>query len=336
MKYSDEEKEKLLDYMSELTLEELAEFVAVHEFDQVRTKADYRRLFQSLLSQGKLTYTVLTEFLDKIGPTRSQHVFLLKGPTGLAKEWRNETFATKRMSDAGVISLSEKRTSLILPTELTLSRIAYSKQRLQVFAVARREGEYRDKKRDFNQDEDGEHVLYKAYVESVERGLVMLDWNLLDSTATLHITQLPSGMEYSAERGAIADLLKPWLDISQFDTLEIPKAIKALHALAEKGQAEARPQAIDYKTAGGRTAGGRGASTGTSVLGEAIVDRAMKDFRENGVAHIGNFWWLPNKGLPEQEIHVFLNGPDNRVNFTTRNTQGTINYVLDRIRAHCA
>jgi len=337
MLYSDEEKQKIVDDFIDLNNDQIKGFLRQRELPVTGNKEIFRTLLQAQLESEQLTYAELVAYLDQISPWGKQHVFLFKGFAQTAKPFRNRAWLEERLKENGFFDRLNAPLRLILPEQLTLSEIAYRPEQLRVTAIARRDEWGREREYDRHEIIKGRRVEFRAYSHHVDRGLVIFEWDLIRNTAALRVSQLPSGGDYEEELGTFAQLTSKWLDLGMFEMLDIRRAIRSLHELAEQGEPEARPQAIDYRTFGGRVFGGRGATSETSVLGEVVLDAAMKNLRDQGTGQLGNFYWLPTPcGAVSKDLHVFLNGPAHRINFTTTNDEKALRHVLDRIRAHCS
>jgi len=337
MRYSDEEKQKIVDDFIDLSNEQIKGFLRQRELPVTGTKEIFRALLQEKLEREHLSYTELVAYLDQISPWGKQHVFLLKGFSQLARPFRDRAWVETRLKEHGLRDRLNAPLRLILPEQLTVSEISYRPELLRVIAIARRDEWSREHDYDRYEVIEGRQVEFRAYSHHVDRGLIIFEWDLIHNTAALRISQLPSGGDYEEEFSAFARLTSKWLNLHMFEKLDIRRAIRSLHELAEKGEPEARPQAIDYRTFGGRVFSGRSATSETSVLGEVVIDSAMKNLRDLGTGQLGNFYWLPTAcGAVHKERHVFLNGPAHRINFTTANDEKSLRHVLDRIRAHCS
>jgi hypothetical protein len=228
-------------------------------------------------------------------------------------------------------------------TTFNASSIEHDRSRLRIIAIKRREGYERKEEYDqTSETPDGEAIELRAYLYRVTRSLVVFEWNLVDNTASLQISQLPSGSKYEDVAEEFFNLVSDWLNISLFSMLDLQPVIKNLHRLEEEGSLETRSHGINYRTLGGRKVDGKSPSSDDSLLGEAVIDEAFRAIREKGVGHLGNFYWLPrskNKSTNnpiEKDLHVIILGSLNRINLPTPNMEQTVRYVLSRIRHHSA
>ena len=89
---------------------------------------------------------------------------------------------------------------------------------------------------EFGETEEGETIEYRAWVRQLARVMVIFEWQLRTREATLQITELPGGVTYEETRDEFAELVKDWLDVSQFSVVRIRKSISALHAAGRSGK----------------------------------------------------------------------------------------------------
>ena len=323
-----------------LKLQHVRDFLSQMQLLKSGNKQELRERIEGALETGAITDDDLVRLLDSVAPWGKQHVILFNGPADPPAEWRTEAAVRAHLRRYKVDGLLNASIPLVLPTELELSSIDYQRDRLRILAVERRD--YTDRIPDLDTTDHlstGETIEFRAHRRSIERGLVIFEWNLVANTAMIQITELPSGSDYEAVRDRLAALLSLWLDISRFQSIEVHNSIKKLHQAEDRGSPEARSHGIDYALLSGRKFGARSPTASTSVVGDKTLDEAFRKLMARGVGHQGNFYWLPASENPspgnglDAEVHVIIVGNKGRVNFKTDNTEAAIRYVLTRVRA---
>lgn len=338
--YSEEEYEKIVDYLIALKKLKIQDFLEKFNISKTGNKSELRERIEETLDNGDISYRNIVDYIDVVAPWSKQHVILYDGPSESISKWKDPKWVTEHLKDNRVGKYLNARLPLILPTSLKISSIEHTDSYLRVTAVERHEHWERYSEYDKHEaTPEGEDIELRAYLHLVTRGLVIFEWNLIANTAFLQISQLHSGSDYEKVVEKFSRLIKSWLDLSKFSLCDLRPVIKRLHELEEQSNPEARSHGIDYRTLQGRRLSGRSASVRDSVLGEPVIDNAMKEVRKKGVGHLGNFYWLPaesnsshNNPLDE-EVHIVIVGDKNRLNFTTPNSEGTVRYVLTRVRA---
>lgn len=335
-RYTAEEKKAIVDFLIGLKASEIRDFLEIHSQKKGGKKEELRERIQDLLYTGEITYEDIVHFIDRVEPWGKQHVFLFEGPEGESiNNWRDNNWVEQHLRSYEVENYMNVHLPLILPDALRLSSITYNEKLLKIMAVERRDYWERAPNADETRRADsGEIMELRAFVHKVKRGLVIFEWDLVANNAMLQVSQLPSGAKYEKVLERFKRLVSPWLDLSWFPNLDIRRAIARLHEAEEQGRPEARSHAIDYSSIEGRRLLGRSPTSIDSLLGEEVIDEAMKNIRDHGAGHLGNFYWLPSGNNPlSKEAHVFIIGWSGRVNFTTPNNEEVVRYVLSRVRA---
>ena len=341
-RFTDDEQSQIVTDLLALKKLQIGGFLAQVNLPRSGTKEDIRDRIETALADKSLMLGRVVEFLDEVIPWGKQHVYLYDGPKSSIADWRKTEYVTKFLADNGFAQLLNARLPLVLPETMALSSILHDGKRLRVVAVKKREWWERDEHYDdVTVTKEGDDVQLHAFVHRVTRSLVAFEWNLTSNTAFLQISQLPTRGKYDEVANEFFDLVSGWLDRSKFSTIDLRPAIKKIHELEEANKAEARSHGIRYRTLAGNRLEGRSVSRSNSFIGDAVIGAAMSGVRKVGVAHLGNFYWLPgNNGAPiknmlDDEVHLEVHGADHRINFRTPNTEEVVRYVLSRIRSHC-
>jgi hypothetical protein len=335
--YTDEEREKVVGYAMDLTRPQLNSLLSDNNISISGNKKDVRERLINHLESGEITYTTLVNFIDTVEPWGKQHVFLFDPPSINIRRWKNKDTFHKLLEEKKVAQYLDNHLPLILPNQLSLSSIDHSQSRLRITAVERRDSWEREE--DLDRDDktdDGDAVQYRAYIHYVSRGILAFEWNFITGTASLQISQLPTHFKYEDSLENFSELVGPWLNLDIFPKTDLGRAIGRFHELEENGTPETRSHGIDYTTFTGRRLQGRSASSQDSLFGEAVIDTALKNVRQLGTGHLGNFYFLPASGNPlTEEVHASILGDRQRVSFPTANGEEVVRYVLQRVRAAC-
>jgi hypothetical protein len=347
------ESELLIDVLLGLRVDRVREFMDQVGLPRSGTKADLRGRAEAGLLDGTFSINNLVDFLDQVEPWGRQHVLLLDAEPSAATGWRQEAAIRRRLTEAGVETLLERRRRERLPEALTLSSIAVDGDLVDVMAVERREYDERAPELDervpvFPESvgtDDGQPVsqliTYKAYKHVVTRGLITLRWNVATRAAALHISEGFGRYDYDDALTRFGIVVSGFLDIGRFAHKDLGKAIRTLHAAERAGSGEVRSHRVGYGTRGGRTVEATSPSTNISVVGEQVVDDALEDVAGVSTGRIGNFFWLPGVGprpgqnpLTERRgLHVVLIAAAGRVHFMVPSNEESVTHVLQRIRA---
>ena len=338
--YSEEEEQQIVDCFMALNCGQIREFLERYELPKSGTKDVLRERVTTALDENNITYADLLYCIDTVEPWGKQHIFLYSAPEGnLRTNWRNADWVRTRLEQFEIPHLLNEHCPLALPQQLTVSEISHTNSKLKIFAVEKREYWERIKDRDETDcTDDGDEIELRAYLHHVKRGLVIFEWDFVSNNAMLQISQLASGTNYKEVAERFQQMIATWLNIDQFSLLDFSSAISRLHEAEENGSPEARSHAIDYTSMGGSHLQARSPSAMDSTLGEEVIENAMANIRNEGVGHIGNFFWLPQDVNPahnnplDKEVHINIVASKNRIAFSTSNKEEHVRYVLSRVR----
>lgn len=332
----------LVDHLCALTNAEIRRFLVNHGLEAGLSKSDLRQNINEAIADEELSEQEVVDYLDEVTPWGKQHVFLYKGlPTASHDQWKKPSWVRTHLQKVGLSSLVDAPTNaLVLPDNLKVASISYSAKRLRVVAVRKRDGWLRDDSYDdAGEADDGAEIKFKAYVHQILRGMVIFEWNLVTNEASMQITQLPSNGNYEHAAQEFINEVKPWLDISSLQKLDLQKAIKALHAEDDRGVGEAKSHALDYGRVSGKHVSARSTSTRVPLRGDNVIDTMMTTLRKKGVARIGDFYWdlsgvlaSGNGSHAGVRAHVILVAEKNRINFATPTSEEVIRHVLQKLR----
>ena len=340
-KYSKEEQNKIFDYFEELKADYIRSFLASKGLRKSGAKNDLIVNITEYVEKGQIAYTDLVNFLDEVTPYGKQHVFLYSGSDREVSNWKKEHYCIKILEENKKIQFLNKKLHLILPENLSLSSIEYDPgKELKILAVQRRD--YIDRCAEFDTPVDKNGIELHAYKHQVIRGLIIFQWNLLTNLARLQITQLPSRGSYEDAEKNFIELTQPWLPYNTFNKMDIRPSITRLRGMeVPEGTPEARSSDFSLDTVEGRRLSLKSPSNQDSTAGEEILDEIIQQAGSIGVAHLGNFYWLPKESNPipgnilENEVHTIIVGNKSRINFTKPNRKEDFEYVLSRVRALC-
>lgn len=228
-----------------------------------------------------------------------------------------------------------------MPEELRLSSIAVTETGLDVTAVEARRYLERDEEYDREAtSEEGLPVHLRAHVERVARTLVVLRWDVSKRHAALHITQSSrQGLErdhYRNVRQRFADRVSNWLDLKQFEDVDLHKALHKLHSKEQTDpSAPTKSRQGDWETVSGSRIDARSASTSESMFRDKKLMAAVHAVADQQSGQSGNLYWLPQQTdpLPKDGLHITIIASDSRINFMRPSSEEAISYVLGQIRS---
>ncbi len=340
--YSQEEQNKIFDYFRELKTDYIRTFLTQKNLHRSGPKNQLIVEIREHIDDGTIQFSDLVNFLDAVIPFSKQHVFLYDGPEHEVVNWRLPEYCRQVLTQNDRLQYLNQKLHLILPFELTLSSIEYNPGReLKILAVQRRDYIERCEEFDTSHDVNGDSIEMHAYKHQVLRGLIIFNWNLISNQARLQITQLPSRGSYEDGELDFGRLIQTWLPFNLFQKLNLRPSITQLRNLEAGGTAEVRSQDISLETLGGRRVSIKSPTSQDSTIGEEILDQAVQHVSDIGIAHLGNFYWLPRdvNSIPgnilDEEVHTIIVGNRGRINFTTPNRREDFEYVLSRVRSMC-
>jgi hypothetical protein len=335
------ESELLIDILLGLRVDRVRAFMDRVELPRSGTKSELRERADVGLLDGTFSINDLVDYLDEVEPWGRQHVILLEAEGAASSGWRRTDGIRRRLREAGVEHLLDRRRRQRLPETLSLSAINLRDDTLEIVAVERREYDERAPELDRpDHQEDGQLIFFKAYRHVVTRGLLTLRWNIATRAAALHVSEGFGRYDYDDALARFSTLIAGFIDLDRFDNKEIGRAIHSLHEAERAGAGEIRSHRVGYQSRGGRTVEAASPSTNVSVVGERVVDDAMTGVGGAATGRIGNFFWLPSTGpipasnpIATRDLHIVIIAQASRVHFMVPSDEESISYVLQRIRA---
>jgi len=323
----DDQVVQIVEYVFAHRKEAVKRFLSTRNFPTSGTKEELRERVDAGLADGSISAEDLIGLLDTIEGWGNQHLYLYQAPADQNREWKDEDKAKKRLSDAGVGELMNRRRPLVLPDTPTLSAIEWSKSRVQFVWVEKREWEVRLEDKDKPTNAHG--VSYKAYEAQLARGITTFDWNLISGEAALMIQQLPAGDNYDSVREVYEKELLPILDLASFSRRRIRSAIRNI----EKSK-EALNRKIELETRRGATASYTSKGRKTDAYADPDLKKSRDALGGQTTSKNGNFYFLPKPKKLTRMIHVKLYSKDQRVGIFGECVESEVQYVLSRIRQH--
>lgn len=332
--------EILIDVLLGLRMDRVRDFVRSFSLPTSGSKGDLRDRVRVAFAEGAITVDDLVDYLDIIEPWGRQHVILIDADATLAQGWRRPDGIRRRLRQAGVEQLLDRRRRVRLPAALTLSSITLKEDTVTVSAVERREYDERTPELDETTvSDDGQLVVLKAYRHVVTRGILALRWSAASRAASLHISEGHGRYDYAEAAERFGALISPFLDFDRFQPRDIRRAIRRLHDLERQATPEARSHRVAYVSHGGRAVEATSPTPATSVVGEQVVDEAMLNVAGAATGRAGNFYWLPRRGPKPadnplvRDLHIVVLARESRVHFMVPSSEEVVTYVLRRIRA---
>jgi hypothetical protein len=302
-------------------------------------KLQLRERLREAIEDGRIDVSDVVGFLDEVEPGGKQHVFLLRVPAAVNDEWKVREAVHRRLSRrVGLRGLLDAATPLLMPAELELSRIRVEEGHVEILAVEARRYFERDESYDRKTtSEEGMPVELRAHVLRVARTTVVLRWNTATRHADLHITQASGrGLErehYRNVAARFAATVKPWLDISQFQDLDLRKVIHELYRREQTGRPLTTSRRGRWETPDGSELEAVSASARSSVFADRPLTAAIGQVENAVSGQSGNFYWLPTTASPlSDELHLTILAFDSRVHFMVPSSPQEVDYVIEQIR----
>lgn len=338
--YTEEEMELVLRYAKELRAHVIKGFLEENAIPRSGNKSELVDNIQNAIEEGKIRYSTVVQFLDRVAPWGPQQVYLLGEPRLDASPYLNRDTFEDHLKNHKASKPFRQSLPLILPEILTVSEIGHDGRKIRVVAVERRSGWERYSKRDRKDKdtEEGDTVMLRGYVKRVSRGLIVLEWDLINQVGILQISRMPSGSEYEDANDRFKAAISKWLDLSAFPFISLSKAISTLHKHEEEKSKAIRSHGIEYNSGQSRIAG-YSATAEDSVIDDGAISSALSHVRKSGKGRRGNFYWLLDKlgeGYKGREVHVTLFAQTGRVTFPVDNDEEVVRYVLEDIRKSCS
>jgi hypothetical protein len=301
-------------------------------------KSELRERLREAIGDGRIAVTDVVAFLDEVEPGGKQHVFLFRPPTALNEQWADVDATLRRLRRRQEVALLlAAATPLLMPAELTLSRVQVRDGNVEILAVEARRYDERDKALDRQvTTRDGRRVELRAHVLHVARSTVALRWNTATRHAALHITQT-SGTQ-SGDRNYYRELaerfgaaVRPWLDFSQFADVNLRKVIHELHRRERSGEPLTSSRRGRWETPTGSGVDVVSASAEASLFNDQPASSAIRAVETANSGQYGNFYWLPD-GPVSDPLHVAIIAFDSRVHFMVPSSPQEVEHVIAAIR----
>jgi hypothetical protein len=304
-------------------------------------KAELRDRVREALDDGRLTPEAVVRFLDDAEPGGKQHVFIVRPPRRLNDDWRDAGATRDRLSRRRTLRpLLEAALPVLMPDELTLSAIRLGDGLVEIVGVEARRYYERDETYDrATVSEEGLPVELRGFVQHIARTIVALRWNTATRHAALHITQASGrGLERNHYRNVLARFgatVGDWLDMSEFDDVDLHKVIHALHERERTNtNVLTRSRRARWETVGGSEMEAISASVAASVFNDTKMTAAIGQVADADTGQSGNLFWLPVTGSPlTEELHVTIVAFDSRVHFMRPSTPTAVDHVIGQIRS---
>jgi hypothetical protein len=304
-------------------------------------KAELRERLREAIDEGAIDPADVAGFLDDVEPGGKQHVFVLRASRAVNDKWKDRAVVRRRLQRrADVRDLLGAAVPLLMPAELTLSRVGLDGPIIEIVGVEARRYTERDEFYDERGETDeGLPVELRAYVQRVARSTVVLRWNTATRHAGLHITQASGrGLEtdhYSAVAARFAQAVTPWLDLNEFKRVNLPRALHALHQRERSGEKVlTHSRAGRWETEDGSELAATGASSEASFFADRQLDAAVGAVQTPASGLTGNVYWLPTPGGPVSErLHLSILAWDSRIHFMVPSSHQAVEHVLEQVRS---
>jgi hypothetical protein len=339
--YDDSEIDELVSHVMALRMDFIQDLLRAERisFTGLR-KGELRERLRGALADGRLTVEQIVSFLDGVEPGGKQHVFLLRPSPAVNDAWRDADRARARLHRRRQVkAILDATLPLLMPDELTLSRILIAERAVEITGVEARTYFERDEALDQQTvTDDGLPVELRAHVRHVARSRVTLRWNTATRHAALHITQATGrGLERDHYRKVLerfAAAVAPWLDLSTFHGVDLHRVIHQLHDRERR-----RSNALTVSRRGrwemldGSEMEAVSASMGASLFHDARLTAAIDQVADSASGQSGNLYWLARRGTPlSEDLHVTIVASDSRVHFMRPSARESVEHVIEQIR----
>ncbi len=336
----DAETDELVSHVLALRKDFVQQLLREHGIPYSGRKGQLRQRLVGGIEDGTVTLARVAAFLDEVEPGGKQHVFLLRARKALNDGWRDPAAVHERLQRRKAVhGLLDAPTPLLMPSELTLSRVLVQDGLVEITAVEARRYLERDESYDREaRTEEGLPIVLKAHVERVARSTVLLRWDTGTRHAALHVTQASgrglSRNHYREVYERFAAAVEPWLALTDFRELDLRKAVHALQLRERAGDALTRSRRARFETDDGAEIEAVSASTGSGIYSDSQATRAVGQVEGPASGYSGNFYWLGAAGTPlDEDLHVSILAFDARVHFMVPSTPEAVEHVLGQIRS---
>jgi hypothetical protein len=323
-----DETQFLLDSVMAQRAEHAKQLLGSAGLQKTGTKHDLRERLAEALSAGDLTPNHLVEVLDTVEAWGRQHVFLYVAPDKVPVHLKSVTGLQSTLKNIGWTVTVNAPASIIMPSQKEVRLVSLHSDRLRVEWVETRKWTERLPTLDRIESIDGEEIVFQANSKRYQRAISSFEWNFLAQTGELSIHRLPSGTRYDKEEEAFQAILKPLVDLENFEKIRMRKALTKL-----KDAAGIRERKTNYLAASGSKLSMQSSGRGTTIGAEPDLKEVrdlIKQSKKMGVAFLNCFW--EENGTLLQEVHTHIDGFDCRVGFLAQCTKESVTYVLSRIR----
>jgi len=304
-------------------------------------KAELRKRLREAIDEGAIDHAEVAAFLDDVEPGGKQHVFMLRASRAVNDKWKDRAAARRRLQRrADVRGLLGAAVPLLMPEELTLSRIGLEGSMIEIVGVEARRYTERDEFYDERGETDeGLPVELRAYVQRVARSTVVLRWNTATRHAGLYITQASGrgleGDHYSDVATRFAKVVAPWLDLDEFKRVNLPRALHALHQRERSGEKVlTHSRSGRWETEDGSELAASSASSEASFFADRQLGAAVGAVEAPASGQTGNLYWLPTPGGPVSErLHLTILAWDSRIHFMVPSSPQAVEHVLEQVRS---
>jgi hypothetical protein len=317
------------------------------------TKADFERNLLEAIGDGRLSRTVVDEWLDRVEGWGDQHIYLYNVPAAFARDlaWRDGDEVRRRIESAGYGDYWNVSTSLEFPDEMTLTGISFAGRTLTLTWHRGAESWVRDKDRDYRETLDGDLYEFRAYRYRAKRAVTRFVLRIGDDdprswAAALLIPIAFNSPEHEELKQQVERTLKRLATVADFAALQaepvpIANVIKKIDQ-AGLGTGRGKPPVTAQSTR--LLSGGAFVEFGsTSLHDDYRRSTAVRNVRQSiGAPQLGQFTGSsgslelkqrPSNGL-SRDVKVQLYGEDRRVRIWKQLTAAEVWTILDTLRRY--
>ena len=321
------ELQLLLEMLFEHKAEYIRDFLKCKELTSSGTKSDLRKRVETAIG-GRISFEELVSLLNRIEGWGRQHIYLFLSPQYLQLQWQDEEFVKNRLLENNAIELLNSEIPIVMPEAKELSAVLWSRRRVRFVWITKREWEERVAERDQINEEEG--IIWRAFKKRTGRGILALDWNLVNGLAMLMIQELPSGSKYDEERQQLTASLNPFINLEEFSPVEVSRAIQRIES-----SNEVRKRQIAHQTRQGGQAKFTSQGRSKDLNTDPDIQNSRRALGGSTRPNLGNFYWLPNNGQLNKEVHTVIYSDARRIKISGERTEQEVRYVIGRIYHYC-
>lgn len=284
------------------------------------TKADFESNLLEAINEGKLREKDVSAWLDEVEGWGDQHVYLFRVPSTIADAaiWTSPVAVRQQLHGTRLAKFWDAKTSLLYPSSLVLTGVYFDGDALR-FVWHQGLGSWvRTPPMDREEVIDGDHYLFRAHRERLDRLVMRFEMRLKLGLAAVFMRIPWNAKDHEDAIKVVAAAIKPLVKLTELQPLAISTVIKTLDQ-TELNAAATTKRRITAQRARLSDAGIYVEFANTVGTGGYKESQAVRDVRgavrpENFTGTNGFFVYHPQgDGAVEREAKIELFGDERRV-----------------------